>query len=113
MASGGPGGRRAAGRAPSSVIIVALIEQIIAETERRVLHGEAVATNEKIISLFEPHAEIHRRNGGRDVQDGQSRNLWTQAEAALIIDLVIEAGNPADSDRLLSPMLNRSIAVTA
>ena len=35
-----------------------LIERIIAQTERRVLHGEAVAANEKIVSLFEPHADI-------------------------------------------------------
>ena len=35
-----------------------LVERIIAQTERRVLHGEAVAANEKIVSLFEPHADI-------------------------------------------------------
>jgi IS5 family transposase len=32
-----------------------LIERIIAQTERRVVHGEAIAANEKIVSLFEPH----------------------------------------------------------
>jgi hypothetical protein len=32
------------------------IERIIAQTERRVLHGKAVAANEKIVSLFEPRA---------------------------------------------------------
>ena len=35
-----------------------LIERIVAQTERRVLHGEAIAANEKIVSLFEPHADI-------------------------------------------------------
>jgi transposase, IS5 family len=35
-----------------------LVEQIIAQTERRVLQGEAVAASEKIVSLFEPHADI-------------------------------------------------------
>src|SRR5208283_3311632 len=44
-----------------------LIERIIAQTERRVLHGEAVAANEKIVSLFEPHADIIVK-GARDVQ---------------------------------------------
>ena len=86
----------------------ALIEQIIAQTERRVLHGEAVATNEKIISLFEPHADIIVK-GGRDVQYGHKLNLTT-GRSGLILDLVIEAGNPADSDRFL-PMLKRHIAV--
>ena len=46
-----------------------LIERIIAQTERRVLHGEAVAANEKIVSLFEPHADIIVK-GARDVQYG-------------------------------------------
>src|SRR5579864_1275071 len=35
-----------------------LIERIIAQTERRVLRGEAVAASDKIVSLFEPHADI-------------------------------------------------------
>ena len=35
-----------------------LIERIIGQTERRILRGKAVAANEKIVSLFEPHADI-------------------------------------------------------
>jgi IS5 family transposase len=84
-----------------------LIERIIAQTERRVLHGEAVAANEKIVSLFEPHADIIVK-GGRDVQYGHKLNLTT-GRSGLILDLVIEPGNPADSDRFL-PMLKRHIA---
>ena len=42
-----------------------LIERIIGQTERRVLHGEAVAANEKIVSLFEPHADIIVKGGPR------------------------------------------------
>ena len=84
-----------------------LIERIIAQTERRVLHGEAVAANEKIVSLFEPHADIIVK-GARDVQYGHKLNLTT-GRSGLILDLVIEAGNPADSERFL-PMLNRHVA---
>ena len=83
-----------------------LIERIIAQTERRVLHGEAVAANEKIVSLFEPHADIIVK-GGREVEYGHKLNL-TAGRSGLILDLVIEAGNPADSERFL-PMLNRHI----
>ena len=83
-----------------------LIEQIIAQTERRVLRGEAVAANEKIVSLFEPHADIIVK-GGREVEYGHKLNLTT-GPSGLILDLVIEAGNPADSERFL-PMLNRHI----
>ena len=83
-----------------------LIERIIGQTERRVLRGETVAANEKIVSLFEPHADIIVK-GGRKVQYGHKLNLNT-GRSGLILDLVIEAGNPADSERFL-PMLNRHI----
>ena len=84
-----------------------LIERIIAQAERRVLNGEAVPANEKIVSLFEPHADIIVK-GGRKVQYGHKLNLTT-GRSGLILDLVIETGNPADSERLL-PMLKRHIA---
>jgi len=84
-----------------------LTERIITQTERRVLDGEAVPANEKIVSLFEPHADIIVK-GGRDVQYGHKLNLTT-GRSGLILDLVIEAGNPADSERFL-PMLKRHIA---
>ncbi len=84
-----------------------LIERIIAQTERRVLGGETVAANEKIVSLFEPHADIIVK-GGREVQYGHKLNLIT-GRSGLILDLVIEAGNPADSERFL-PMLKRHVA---
>jgi IS5 family transposase len=84
-----------------------LIERIVAQTERRVLHGEAIAANEKIVSLFEPHADIIVK-GGREVQYGHKLNLTT-GRSGLILDLVIEPGNPADSERFL-PMLKRHIA---
>jgi IS5 family transposase len=84
-----------------------LIERIIRQTERRVLHGETVAANEKIVSLFEPHADIIVK-GGRDVQYGHKLNLAT-GKSGLILDVVVEAGNPADAERFL-PMLDRQIA---
>jgi IS5 family transposase len=84
-----------------------LIERIIAQTERRVLAGEPVPAGEKLVSLFEPHADIIVK-GSRDVDYGHKLNLTT-GRSGLILDLVIEAGNPADSERLL-PMLERHIA---
>ena len=85
-----------------------LAEQIIAQTERRVLAGEAVPARDKLVSLFEPHADIIVK-GSRDVDYGHKLNLTT-GRSGLILDLVIEAGNPADSERLL-PMLERHIAI--
>ena len=85
-----------------------LVEQIIAQTERRVLAGEAVPARDKLVSLFEPHADIIVK-GSRDVDYGHKLNLTT-GSSGLILDLVVEAGNPADRERLL-PMLERHIAV--
>lgn len=84
-----------------------LIERIITQTERRVLAGEPVPAGEKLVSLFEPHADIIVK-GSRDVDYGHKINLTT-GRSGLILDLVIEAGNPADSERLLL-MLERHIA---
>jgi transposase, IS5 family len=84
-----------------------LIEQIITQTERRVLASEPVPAGEKVVSLFEPHADIIVK-GSRDVDYGHKLNL-TAGKSGLILDLVIEAGNPADSERLL-PMLERHLA---
>src|SRR3954453_23661536 len=83
-----------------------LTKRIIAQRERRVLCGEAVLARDKLVSLFETHADIIVK-GSRDVDYGHKLNLTT-GQSGLILDLVIEAGNPADSDRLM-PMLERHI----
>jgi IS5 family transposase len=85
-----------------------LIERIIAQSERRVLGGQPVPAGDKLISLFEPHADIIVK-GRREVEYGHKLNL-TAGRSGLILDVVIEAGNPADSERLL-PMLERHIAL--
>jgi IS5 family transposase len=84
-----------------------LIARIIAQSERRVLNGEAVPAGEKLVSLFEPHADIIVR-GGRQVQYGHKLNLVT-GKSGLILDVVVEDDNPADVERFL-PMLDRHIA---
>jgi IS5 family transposase len=84
-----------------------LIERLISQAERRVLAGEAVPAGEKLVSLFETHTDIIVK-GGRDVHYGHKLNLTT-GRSGLILDVVVEAGNPADAERFL-PMLERHIA---
>jgi transposase, IS5 family len=84
-----------------------LIERILSQSERRVLLGLAVPAGEKLVSLFEPHADIIVKSA-RDVQYGHKLNLAT-GKSGLILDVVVEAGNPADAERFL-PMLDRQIA---
>jgi IS5 family transposase len=84
-----------------------LIARVLDQSERRVLHGQSAPAGDKLVSLFEPHADIIVK-GARDVQYGHKLNLVT-GKSGLILDVVIETGNPADAERFL-PMLDRHIA---
>ena len=83
-----------------------LINTIMDQAQRRTLQGEKVPASEKLFSLFEAHTDIIVK-GSRDIQYGHKLNL-TSGKSGLILDLVIESGNPADSEQLL-PMLDRHI----
>jgi IS5 family transposase len=87
---------------------LALIERIVHQTRRRVIDGEAVPAGEKLVSLFEPHADIIVKSR-RGVQYGHKLNL-TSGRSGLILDVVVEAGNPADAARF-GPMLDRHVAL--
>jgi hypothetical protein len=81
-----------------------LVLQVITQTERRVFKGEKVPASDKCVSLFEPHTDIIVK-GRREVQYGHKLNL-VSGRSGLILDVVIEPGNPADSQRFM-PMLER------
>jgi transposase, IS5 family len=100
-------GPAAAGWCREVLHYLPLIERVMAQTRRRVFDGEAVPASEKLVSLFEPHADIIVK-GGRAVQYGHKINLAT-GRSGLILDVVVESGNPADAERFL-PMLERHIA---
>jgi IS5 family transposase len=85
-----------------------LIERIIDRTERRVVGGETVPARDKLVSLFEPHSDIIVK-GERDAQYGHKLNL-ASPKSGMILDVVIEAGNPGDAERCVA-MLERRIAV--
>lgn len=83
---------------------LALTARVVDQTRRRVLDGETVPASEKIVSLFEPHTDIVVK-GGRGTEYGHKVNLAT-GRSGLVLDAVVEDGNPADSSRAL-PMLER------
>jgi IS5 family transposase len=85
---------------------VPLINRIIEQTERRVFAGEKVPASEKVFSLFEEHNDIIIK-GNRDIQYGHKLNL-NVGKSGLILDAVIETGNPTDTQRFI-PMLERHI----
>ena len=83
-----------------------LLDRVVDQTERRVFGGETVPAAEKVVSLFEPHTDIIVK-GGRGTLYGHKVNLST-GRSGLVLDAVVEDGNPADSARCL-PMLKRHV----
>jgi IS5 family transposase len=81
-----------------------LTEQVISQTQRRVLQGEKVAAQEKVVSIFEPHTDVIVKDR-RDPVFGHKICL-TGGASNLILDCLIVEGNPADTD-LAIPMLDR------
>jgi IS5 family transposase len=81
-----------------------LLEQVMDQTQRRVLEGEKVPASEKLVSLFEPHTDIIVKDR-RDTLYGH-KVFVTGGASGLILDCKIERGNPPDTARAL-PMLER------
>jgi IS5 family transposase len=74
------------------------------QTEKRVVHGQSVHASQKVVSIFEPHTDIIVKDR-RDTFYGHKVCL-TGGASNLIIDCLITAGNPADTD-LTQTMLER------
>jgi len=73
-----------------------LMKRVIDQATRRVIQGETVPTREKMVSFFESHTDIIVK-GRREPEYGHKIFLtgWT---SNLILDCIIERGNPSDSD---------------
>jgi IS5 family transposase len=83
---------------------VQLTEKVINQTVRRVMHGESVDACHKVVSIFEPHTDIIKKDN-RDTYYGHKICL-TGGPSNLILDCLVLEGNPADTD-LVTPMLDR------
>lgn len=81
-----------------------LIRQVVCQTRRRVIMGESVPAGEKIVSIFEAHTDIIRKDR-RDTYYGH-KICVTGGASNLILDCVVLEGNPADST-LTAMMLDR------
>jgi IS5 family transposase len=75
---------------------IPLVQQVICQTQRRVLEGVAVPAGEKVVSLFEPHTCIIRRGKvGKETEFG--RKVWLdEVDGGIISNYRILEGNPAD-----------------
>jgi IS5 family transposase len=73
-----------------------LLPEVISQTERRVIKGKKVPSDEKIVSIFEPHTDIIVK-GKREVVYGHKVFL-TSGVSGLITDCQIVQGNLSDSE---------------
>ncbi len=81
-----------------------LARQVVCQTRRRIVEGESVPAQEKIVSIFEAHTDIIRKDR-RDTYYGH-KICVTGGASNLILDCVVLEGNPADS-ALTAMMLER------
>ncbi len=87
---------------------VALAEKVIEQAERRVLHGESVPADDKIVSIFEEHTDVIRK-GGRETLYGHKLCL-SSGRSNLITDCLVLEGNPRDST-LAVQMMERHASI--
>ena len=79
-------------------------QAVIEQTERRVLYGESVPAQEKVLSIFESHVDVIVK-GQREPTYGHKVCI-TSGKSNLILDCQIFRGNPADTDEFI-PALER------
>lgn len=82
---------------------VKLGEQVVEQTRRRVIAGEKVPAQQKVVSIFEPHTDIIIKDK-RDVHYGHKLLIATGA-SGLVLHCEVLKGNPADST-LVGPALD-------
>ena len=80
------------------------LSRVTDQARRRVINGEKVPASEKIVSFFECHSDIIEK-GNRETTYGHKVFL-TGGESGLILDCIVERGNPADSSMFL-PLMER------
>jgi transposase, IS5 family len=90
--------------------VIPLVGQVVTQTTRRVIQGEAVPASEKLVSLFEPHTAIIRKGKpGKPTEFG--RVVWLdEVEGGIISRYAVLEGNPAE-DVQLPPSLDHHLRI--
>lgn len=85
-----------------------LTQRVMDQTQRRVFNGESVPAAEKIVSIFEEHTDIIRKDN-RETLYGHKICL-TGGASSMILDCQVLEGNPADST-LAKEMVDRQVKI--
>lgn len=81
-----------------------LTAKVVLQTRRRIFDGESVPASDKIVSIFEPHTDIIRKDH-RETLFGHKVALTT-GRSGLVLDCVVLQGNPPDHS-LATDMVER------
>jgi IS5 family transposase len=83
-------------------------EQVVNQAVRRVFHGEKVPAAEKIVSIFEPHSDIIRRNKARKPTEYGHKVWLDEVDGGIVTHWRVLEGNPSD-DQQWVPSLEHHI----
>ena len=84
-----------------------LVEQVIDQTQQRVLYGKPAAASEKVLSLFEPHTALICRGKAKPKETEFGRKIWyAEVDGGLISEYRLLKGNP-DEAQFLIPSLRQ------
>lgn len=76
-------------------------EQVVSQAVRRVFQGEKVPASEKIVSLFEPHSAIIRRNKARKPTEYGHKVWLDEVDGGIVTRWQVLEGNPNDDQQWL------------
>ena len=85
---------------------VAAARHVIEQTRRRVLEGEVVPAQQKIVSIFEPHVDVIVK----DNRETGHKVFFSAGKSGVVFDVVVPLGNPADSSMAVG-MVERHIEI--
>ena len=77
-----------------------LVQQVIAQTQRRIVDGESVPASAKLVSLFEPHTAIVRRGKAHLPAEFGRKIMLDEVEGGLVTRYAVLDGNPPDAPEL-------------
>jgi IS5 family transposase len=75
------------------------VEQVIEQAVRRVFEEDIVPAQEKIVSIFEPHTDIIRRNKAQKPTEFGHKVWLDEIEGGIVTNYQVLEGNPPDRDR--------------
>jgi IS5 family transposase len=87
---------------------IPLAVQVIEQCRRRVIEGEKVPADQKVVSIFEPHTDIIRRGKTQSPTEFGHKLSLSTGSSGLVTQYKVCQGNPGDGD-LLPGILDKHV----